>query len=269
MTLENLRTSHRLPYLIYKIPNQAKVKSSIKECALWNLGLVEYREAYWLQKRIHFKILDDGIADTLLLLEHPPTFTIGKSGTIKNVLISKKQLARKRISLYLIERGGDVTYHGPGQLVGYPIMDLRKRGQDIRRFVRDLEEVLIRTLKDFSITGTRDESHPGVWVGKEEIAAIGLSIRNWVSMHGFALNVNTNLDHFSLINPCGFSDRKASSLAKILGHEVPIKSVIEGVLSHFADVFDVRCYFCSPEFSVSWAKNSLHDQQWGKQIYDI
>ena len=240
MPMETLSTSHNIPYVNYRVPELVDSTGSADKCVLWNLGLMEYRQAYQLQRKIHLKRVNGEISDTLLLLEHPPTFTIGKSGTLNNVLASEKQLAQEGISLYLIERGGDVTYHGPGQLVGYPIIDLTNRGRDIRGFVRDLEEVLIRTLKDFSIRAGRDETHPGVWADKEEVAAIGLSVQEWVSMHGFALNVNTNLDHFSLINPCGFSDRKATSIAKLLGHEVPMEAVTERLVLHFSNVFDTR-----------------------------
>jgi len=140
------------------------------------LGLTEYQEAYNLQRKLHRQRAEGKIDDVILLLEHPPTITIGKSGTLDNVLVSREQLAQQGISLFFIDRGGDVTYHGPGQLVGYPIFDLRQKGKDLRSYVKNLEEVILRTLKDFSINGDRDERHPGVWVNKEEIAAIGLSL---------------------------------------------------------------------------------------------
>ena len=142
------------------------------------------------------------------------------------------------MSLFFIDRGGDVTYHGPGQLVGYPIVDLRQRGKDLHSYVNNLEEVILRTLRDFSIDGDRDECHPGVWVNEEEIAAIGLSLRKWVSMHGFALNINIDLEHFSFINPCGFSDRRATSMSKILGSQIPMQEATNSLISHFCNVFD-------------------------------
>jgi lipoate-protein ligase B len=209
-----------------------------KTCAVYQLGLVEYGEAYRLQKKLHRQRFNGDISDTLLLLEHPPTVTIGRSGSLENVLVSREQLTQEGISLFFIGRGGDVTFHGPGQLVGYPIINLSHRGKDIHHYVHDLEEVLLRTLKDFSICATRDKSHAGVWVGNEEIAAIGLSIRRWVTMHGFALNVNPNLKHFSLINPCGFSNRKATSMSQLLGWEVDMEAVAKCLIAHFSDVFD-------------------------------
>jgi len=201
------------------------------------LGLMEYQEAYKLQRTLHRRRVDKKISDVLLLLEHPPTITIGKTGTLDNVLIARKQLAEQGISLFFVDRGGDVTYHGPGQLVGYPIVDLGQRGKDVHRYVNDLEEVMLRTLRDFSIDGNRDECHPGVWVKTKGIATIGLSVRRWVSMHGFALNVNIDLEHFSFINPCGFSDRKATSMSEILNTYVPMEEVTNSLVSHFCDIF--------------------------------
>ena len=207
-------------------------------CVVFKLGLMEYQEAYKLQRTLQFQRVEGEISDVLLLLEHPPTITIGKSGTLDNVLISQGRLAQQGISLFFIDRGGDVTYHGPGQLVGYPIVNLGQRGKDLHRYVNDLEEVMLRTLKDFSIDGDRDECHPGIWVNQEEIAAIGLNVRREVSMHGFALNINIDLEPFSFINPCGFSDRRATSMSKILGSDVLIGEVTKSLISHFCNVFD-------------------------------
>jgi lipoate-protein ligase B len=206
-------------------------------CEIWDLGIVQYREAWELQRRLHQQRVEGGIPDLLLLLEHPPTITIGRSGSLDNVLISSRQMVQAGIPLFFIDRGGDVTYHGLGQLVGYPILDLREQGGDLHRYVRNLEEVIIRTLRDFSIEADSDEGHPGVWVKGEEIAAIGLSVRKWVSMHGFALNVNTDMDHFAFINPCGFSDKRATSMSKVIGREISTAEVSDPLKSHFYDIF--------------------------------
>ena len=206
-------------------------------CDIWDLGVVEYREAWELQRRLHHQRVEGKIPDLLLLLEHPPTITIGRSGSLDNVLISSKQMAQAGLSLFFIDRGGDVTYHGSGQLVGYPILDLRDQGRDLHLYVRNLEEVMIRTLRDFSIEADWDESHPGVWVKGEEIGAIGLSVKKWVSMHGFALNVNTDLDHFAFINPCGFSDKRATSMSKVIGGKISTEEVADHLKSHFCDTF--------------------------------
>jgi lipoate-protein ligase B len=203
---------------------------------------MEYREAWDLQRRLHQQRVEGKISDVLLLLEHPPTITVGKSGDLDNVLISRERIAEKRISIFFVDRGGDVTYHGPGQLVGYPILDLRERGKDLHRYVHYLEEVILQTLRDFSIQGEREEGHPGVWVNGEEISAIGLGVQRWVSMHGFALNVNTDLEYFSFIHPCGFSDRRATSMAKILGCHVPMEEATKSLMSHFCELFDANQY---------------------------
>jgi lipoyl(octanoyl) transferase len=216
-------------------------------CIAYQLGLIDYSKAYELQKRLHRERLRGLISDTLLLLEHPPTLTIGRSGNMGNVLVSKKQLIQEGIALFSTDRGGDVTFHGPGQLVGYPIIDLSNRGKDVRRYVRDLETILIETLRDFSIAADRDEAHAGVWVGNEEIAAIGLTVRGWVTMHGFALNVNPNLEHFSYIHPCGFSDRRATSMANLLGHEVSMKEIAHSVITQFSKIFATGIEIGSPE----------------------
>jgi lipoate-protein ligase B len=209
-------------------------------CSVYQLGLVEYGDTYHIQQKLLAERVNGVIEDTLLLLEHPPTITVGKSGKLENILTSQAQLAEAGVSLVFTDRGGDVTYHGPGQIVGYPIFDLREWGRDVHRYLHNLEEVLIRTLNDFAIKSGRDSGHAGVWVKDEEIAAIGLSVRKWVTMHGFALNVNTDLARFSLINPCGFTDRKATSMARLLGSEIPMASVIERLLAHFAAIFDVQ-----------------------------
>ena len=212
-------------------------------CIVYKLGMVEYGEAYRIQRRLRSRKINGQLADVLLILEHPPTFTVGKSGKLENILVSNDQLRRNRISLFCTGRGGDVTYHGPGQMIAYPIVSLKRMGKDLHYYVHALEEVVIRTLKDFRLCAHRDESHAGVWVGKEELAAIGISIRKWITMHGIALNVNPNLEHFSYINPCGFSDRQATSLSKLLGYHVSMERVINRFISHFSDVFETSIVF--------------------------
>jgi len=199
-----------------------------------------YSQAYHLQKELLRQRANNEITDVLLLLEHPPTITIGQSGKLENVLASRAQLTKEGISLFFMDRGGDVTYHGTGQLVAYPIIDLRGRGKDVHQYVRDLEEIVIRTLSDFGINACRDKNHAGVWVKDKEIAAIGLRIKRLITMHGLALNVNTNLEHFALINPCGFSDRKATSMEELLGQDIPMAAVTDRILAHFSQVFDAH-----------------------------
>lgn len=209
-------------------------------CIVYNTGLTEYRDASRLQKDIRHRIIEGEVEDTLLLLEHPPTITIGKSGSFENVLASEAQLAEQGISLFFTDRGGDVTYHGPGQLVAYPVINLKNHGMNAHQYVHDLEEVVIGTLSDFSIEGCRDETHAGIWVENSEIGAIGINLRRWVTTHGIALNVNIDLNPFSMINPCGFTDRKATSIAEILCRDISMNEVTEKFLAHFSDVFDIQ-----------------------------
>lgn len=215
------------------------VRSGI-QCIVYQLGQLGYLDAYDLQTELLRQKSAGRIEDAILLLEHPPTVTIGKSGKIDNVLISQSELAVRGIPVLFVDRGGDVTYHGPGQLIGYPIIDLRSRGRDLHRYVGELEEVIIRTLDDFGIKGSRDSSHRGVWVEGKEIAAIGLRVKRWVSLHGFALNVTTDLTPFSWINPCGFTDRGATSMTALIKQEISLTEVGKSLLSHFATVFNAQ-----------------------------
>jgi lipoate-protein ligase B len=199
---------------------------------------IDYNEAYSLQKRFWAHRVQGQAEDTLLILEHTPSFTIGKSGKLENLLSTREELAREGIALFFTDRGGDITYHGPGQLVVYPIIDLKNYGRDIQRYVHSLEEVVIQTLADFSIKAGRDDKHVGVWVGDEKIAAIGISVRRWITMHGLALNVNPRLEHFSLIHPCGILDKGVTSIVRVLARTVPIDDVVEKLISHFAEIFN-------------------------------
>jgi len=209
-------------------------------CAVLELGLVDYVAACDLQAGLARRRAGQEIDDVMLLLEHPPTVTIGKSGSPENVLAPGETLSEKGIQVFFTDRGGDVTYHGPGQLIGYPIVDLRNRDRDLHRYVHDLEETLIRTVADFGIEAQRDRGHRGVWVGSDELAAVGLRVKEWVTLHGFGLNVNTDLRPFSLINPCGFPDRSATSMSALLGREVAMSVVTERLLACFSEVVDAE-----------------------------
>ncbi len=204
---------------------------------------VDYAAAYDIQKRVWSETLSGEGPDALLALVHPPTFTIGKSGRIDNLLLTREELESRGLTLFFSDRGGDITYHGPGQLVVYPIIDLRRRGKDVHRYIDDLEEAIIRTLGDYSVAAHRDEQHVGVWVGAEtssaeKIAAIGVRVSRWVTMHGLALNVDPVMEHFSFINPCGIADRGVTSLARLLSREVSVEEVTERLVARLAEVFD-------------------------------
>ena len=205
-------------------------------CRVLRLGRIDYDEACRLQRDLCRQRLDGEIADTLLLLEHPPTITIGKSGQPANILVGRDELERQGVSLFFTDRGGDVTYHGPGQLVVYPIVDLRERNRDVHAYVRDLEEVIIRTLSRFGVAGNRN-SHAGVWVAEKQIAAIGIAIKRWITMHGIALNVTPQRGHFSLINPCGLPGVPVTSIQDLTGRDTSIDHAAAVAVAEFASVF--------------------------------
>jgi lipoyl(octanoyl) transferase len=203
------------------------------------LGLVPYAEALELQKQLVERRRANEIADQLLLLQHPAVITLGvKSRSDRShVLETPERLAARGIELVETGRGGDVTYHGPGQLVGYPIIDLNPDRRDVHQYVRDLEEVLIRTVDAFGITAGRLPGLTGVWVGNGKVAAIGVRIARWITSHGFALNVGTNLEHFGLIIPCGITDKNVTSIERLIGRPVSMSEVEFALCHAFADVF--------------------------------
>lgn len=204
------------------------------------LGRVPYAEGVDLQARLVQLRKDGRIPDQLLLLEHPAVITLGVKtrSDLTHVLADRESLAEKGIDLSESGRGGDVTYHGPGQLVGYPIVDLRPDRCDVHRYVRDLEQVLIRTVSVFGVRAEPAAGLTGVWVGRDKIAAIGVRIARWITSHGFALNVNTDLSHFDLIVPCGIPDRGVTSLQRVLGRTVPMDEVEAAVIESFGAVFE-------------------------------
>ncbi len=216
---------------------------------------MEYKAAWDLQE----KLLHENVAvksdsnsnstDTthyLLFTEHPPVYTLGKSGNKSNVLMSDEELAANNISFFHINRGGDITFHGPGQIVGYPILDLEKFYTDIGRYLRNIEEVIILTLADYGLKGDRSKGETGVWLdpdvpGKErKICAIGVRCSRWVTMHGFAFNVNTDLSYFNNIIPCGIANKQVTSLSKELGKEMDINEVKEKVKRNFERIFEAE-----------------------------
>jgi len=213
-----------------------------RACELRNLHLVTYENAMHLQQRLVTLRQDNAIPDQLLLLEHPAVITLGRGGDNANLLASPETLRAQHVRFYETTRGGDITYHGPGQIVGYPILHLGEGNRDVRKYVTKLEEVLIRTVAEFGITAARAEGKRGIWAGDNKIAAIGVRIARWVTSHGFALNVNTNLDHFRLITPCGIRGCGVTSIANELEHRlqpVPsIEDVRSFVVAKFAEVFE-------------------------------
>lgn len=203
-----------------------------------HIGRTPY-EACWNAQRALAEARRDGtIPDTLLLTEHDPVYTIGTGGTDLHLLASEEELLGRGISVVRNDRGGDITYHGPGQLVGYPILDLSARGRDLHRYLRSLEEVVIRTLARLDVKGERIEGYTGVWVAGEKICAIGIKSSRWITMHGFALNVTTDLGHFQRIIPCGIFERGVTSLREVLGKDLPLSGVAAHVVLAFGEVFE-------------------------------
>lgn len=224
---------------------------------LRNLGKIDYKDAWDYQEKLFKEVIDVKLANRelpgsqqtettnyLLFCEHPHVYTLGKSGNEENLLLNENGLKQKDATFYKINRGGDITYHGPGQLVGYPIIDLDNFFTDIHIYLRNLEEAIILTLKDYEITAGRIKGMTGVWLdhiakkNPRKICAIGVKTSRWVTMHGFAFNVNANLDYFKNIVPCGISDKAVTSLDKELNRSMDMKEVADKVTKHLADIFD-------------------------------
>ena len=239
----------------------------MKTCLIVDLGLIGYADAYALQKRAVAARKADAIGDVLLLCEHPPVITQGRNGKSEHLLVSENVLRQRNVEFYETSRGGDVTYHGPGQIVGYPILQLGEIRKDVVWYVRMLEEVMIRTSAEFGICAVREAGKTGIWVGAEEkdftqttqraqssrsgelreeaaekLGAIGVHISRWVTSHGFAYNVSTDLRSFDLIVPCGIAGRKATSLEKLLGRGVNQSEVSPKIARHFGEVFGLGMF---------------------------
>lgn len=204
-----------------------------------NLGTMEYSQALKIQEGLRKLRIEDKIEDTLLIVEHPPVLTMGCRGKNDNILVPHEFLKQQGIDVVKLNRGGDVTYHGPGQIVGYPILNLNQHQRDVRGLVWKLKEIFIRMLcEEYKIEAKGlDGEYTGVWLGNDKITAIGISISRMVTMHGFAFNVNTNLDHFKWINPCGFTDRGVVSLEKLMGHPMDMEKVKQLTIDYYCALF--------------------------------
>jgi len=232
--------------------------ADMQQIILKNLGKISYQKAWDLQQELLTEVIgikrenrDKETNKTpqkhyFLYCEHPHVYTLGRSGSIDNLLLSESQLAEKGIEFYKINRGGDITYHGPGQIVGYPILDLDYFFTDIHRYVRYIEEAVIRTLAEYDIEGTRIEGMSGVWLKADatrpdrKICAIGIHLSRWVTMHGFAFNIQTDLQYFNYIIPCGITNKTVTSLEKELGKKVALEEVREKLNKHFSDLFGFK-----------------------------
>ena len=225
-----------------------------KKVYVTDLGAKDYKETWDFQEEVFNSIIDiknknrekenkDITPNYLLFVEHPNVYTLGKSGKYSHLLISEEELAQKNATFYKIDRGGDITYHGPGQIVGYPILDLDNFFTDIHKYLRFLEEVIIKTLADYGIKGERSPGETGVWIDvgtpfARKICAMGVRASRWVTMHGFAFNINADLSYFNYIIPCGIVDKSVTSLNQELGKNIPLQEVKEKIKFHFSNIFE-------------------------------
>ncbi len=227
------------------------------EVKVTDLGRMEYESCLELQQKTAAGLVehkravpaegDESPVGTIFLVEHPPVYTLGKSGHAENMLLDGSALARTGAALHRVDRGGDITFHGPGQIVGYPILDLERLGLGLKAYIDALEEAVIRTVAHYGIKGGRIEGASGVWICEEgrparKICAIGVHASRYVTYHGFALNVTTDLKWFGYINPCGFVDRGVTSIAKEVGHDVPMDEVKELLVKHLTEILNVKIY---------------------------
>ena len=214
-----------------------------------NLGHMEYGKALDIQETLLAKCQKQDVDDTLLLLEHPPVLTMGTRADKANIYLPPKQLESYGVRIYEVNRGGDVTYHGPDQIVGYPIFNLLRHKKNIKGFVQNIQEVFIRLLKsEYGICAHKEEkTYTGVWIGNDKITAIGIAVKHWVTMHGFAFNVNTDLSHFQWINPCGLTGRGVTSLQKLAGEKQDMDRLYELTAQYFCEVFDMEENKCTLE----------------------
>ena len=226
---------------------RGRVKSNERVCLAVFLGSVEYPRAVGLQMQICQAKKQGFEDDVLLLLEHPPTITLGRNGKWTHLLASDQELRSRGVGRFEVDRGGDITFHGPGQLVGYPILQLEREERDVRRYMRDLEETLIRLLTDYGITAARQEGLTGVWTSQGKIAALGVHISRWITRHGFALNISTDLSCFDWIIPCGVSGRGVVSMSSILGLRIELREVAEKFVCEFARVFGRQTIWVSED----------------------
>ncbi len=210
-------------------------------CWILDEGVLPYREAYGLQNSLVKLRLRNMVPDCLILLEHPPVLTLGRNRGDENILVSKEILRKEEIEVVLTDRGGSVTYHGPGQLVGYPILSLREYSRNVSEYLRKIEEVIILTLKEFEVQAKRRSDYPGIWVGEKKIASIGVAIRQFrITYHGFAFNVNPDMSRFRLINPCGIKNLELTSLANLLGYPPEMAEVKQKIARSFAHTFGMK-----------------------------
>ena len=219
------------------------VFSDNKLCFADYLGIIPYEDALKLQQALVEARVDGKVSDALLLLQHPPVFTIGRFRGKEDIIVPDELLARREIEVFTTNRGGSITHHGPGQLVGYPILDLKENGIGVREYIWKLEEVIIELLLGFGLEGYRVARYPGgVWADEKKVCSIGIHVSHHITMHGFALNVNNDLSYFDYINPCGIKgDNVMTSISELQGNQIEVETITENILNSFSKTFGLRC----------------------------
>jgi lipoate-protein ligase B len=226
-------------YIAWKVSKEkVELSRQSKKLVSVDLGRTDYKATWDLQKKLVGLRHQNDISDVLLFTEHNPVITMGRASSTGNLLCSPEELKTRNVELYEIERGGDITFHGPGQLVFYPILDLNGHGRDLHRYLRNLEETIITALKNYGIDAVTKEGLTGVWANDHKLAAIGVAVSRWITYHGAALNVSTDLDYFRLITPCGITEFSVGSMESTLGASIELDDVKNGIERSFADVFD-------------------------------
>jgi len=215
--------------------------SSKKVCVACYLGLIPYELTLKLQQRLTQARAEADVPDVLLILQHPPVLTIGRFRGEEDIIAPREALIKEGIPIFHTNRGGGITYHGPGQLVGYPILNLKENGLGVRQYISKLETVIIKLLLDLGIEGHRVAKYPGVWVGEKKVCSIGIHVRHHITMHGFALNVSNDLRYFEYIRPCSLRSGMMTSLSELLGYPVEIETIIGNLLHSFSETFGLKC----------------------------
>ena len=231
---------------------------SDKHCYCVKIGLMEYREAWDLQGKLLGARIDGSLdRDIILILEHPSVFTLGRRGGLDNIRVPKAFIEAQGIEVVHVERGGDITFHGPGQLVVYPVMDMRAGSWKVADFVEALEEIMIRTVADFGVIAERSSRNRGVWVGQDKLGSVGIAVRHEVSFHGFALNINISLEPFSWINPCGLEQVRMAAMKDLLGREIPMEDVHRSAMMHIREIFDLTLEKVDLAYILSHLENDI------------
>jgi len=235
-----MRTSINTAYDISTIRGETRVSSG-RECLAGYLGLVHYDLALRLQQALLSARAEGLISDVLALLQHPPALTLGRFRGDEDIIVPRELLTREGIDVFHTNRGGGITYHGPGQLIGYPVLNLKEKGLGVRRYIWSLEEVVIMLLHDIGIQGHRVADHRGVWVGDRKICSVGVNVSRGISTHGFALNVNNDLRYFQFIRPCGLAGEVMTSVSELSGRPVEVETIVSDAIHYFSEVFGLVC----------------------------